>query len=220
MRFPNAAKGMKKIFRAQILDLIGTILMVVAAGLIVVAIAAGSAGGEAGDVVLGGTTLGAVILFAAFSVLSIIAFIMNLVGIINASHDESNFKSALFFLVFSIIAAVIAGIFYNNGTVYGLMYSLSNLLKLFVTIFIISGGVKLADQMNRGDVSATGSNVLKLIIVIAVLGLVSSLIASITYGKVSTVVVGVLMIVAFVLAIVQYFMYLVFLNKVKNMLNK
>ena len=219
MRFPNAAKGVKKIFSAQILDLIGAILLTVAAILIIPVAASLKAENEVGFFVSGGT---AVIFFAAWLVLTVIAFIMNLVGIINASHDESNFKSALFFLILSIVSAMLIGVFaqFNNGTVSGLMYSLSTLFRLFVTIFIISGGVKLADRMNRGDVSATGTNVLKLIIVITVIELITSLIASFMGGPVASVVAIVLFMAAVVLAVVQYFMYLVFLNKVKKMLNE
>ena len=168
--------------------------------------------------VLGGGFLIAAVFALAWFVLAFIAFIMNLVGIINASHDEQNFKSALFFLIVGIVTAILAGIFYNNGTVSSLLYSLYSLINLFVYIFVIAGVVKLADQMNRGDVSAKGTNVLKLIIVINVLALISSLIATFMGGMVASGTAGVLLLVGIVLSIVQYFMYLSFLAKAKKML--
>lgn len=226
MRFPNAAKGVKKIFTAEILNLLSTFFLVVTVALIVIGVA--GAAGTAGDAgiensqaameVLGGSILIAGIFALVWFVLAFIAFIMNLVGIINASHDEQNFKSALIFLIVGIVTAILAGIFYNNGTVSSLLYSLHSLLNLFVYIFVIAGVVKLADQMNRGDVSARGTNVLKLIIVINVLALIASLISTFMGGPVASVTAGVLLLVGIVLGIVQYIMYLTFLAKAKKML--
>ena len=226
MRFPNAAKGVKRIFSAEILNLLAKIFLAVAVVIVVIGYAgavgtAGNAGienSEAALDVMGGSILIAAIFALAWVVLGIIGFIMNIVGIVNASHDEPNFKSALLFLIVGIVTSILAGIFYNNGTVSSLLYSLSNLLNLFVYIFVIAGVVKLADQMNRGDVSAKGTNVLKLIIVINILALIASLISTFMGGMVASVTAGVLLLVGIVLSIIQYFMYLSFLSKAKKML--
>ena len=219
MKFPNAAKGVKRIFSAEILNLLANIFLTVAA--VIIAVSMLGAAGTAGDAgiansedamaVMGGGILIAGIFALAWLVLALIGFIMNIVGIVNASHDEVSFKSALLFLIIGIVSAGLAGIFYNNPT-------LSSLLTLFVYIFVIVGIVKMADQMNRGDVSARGSNVLKLVIVINILALIASLIASIMGGVTASVVASVLFVVALVLNIVQYFMYLSFLSKAKKML--
>ncbi|MBQ3330576.1 MAG: hypothetical protein IJG87_05300 [Ruminococcus sp.] len=226
MKFPNAAKGVKKIFSAEILKLIGTIFLIVAAIIIAVSFvgAVGTSGGasiaESEDALalLGGGVLFAGIFAFAWMVLTLIAFILNLVGIINASRDETNFKSALLFLIVGIVTSILAGVFYNNGTVSSLLYSVYNLVSLFVYIFVIAGAVKLADKLNRGDVSAKGTNVLKLIIVINILSLIANLIATFMGGMVASVTASVLFIVALVLGVIQYFMYLSFLSKAKKML--
>ncbi|MBQ3285662.1 MAG: hypothetical protein IJH40_08485 [Ruminococcus sp.] len=226
MRFPDAAKGVKRIFSAEILNLLAKIFLTVAA--VIIAVSMLGAAGTAGDAgiansedamaVMGGGILIAGIFALAWLVLALIGFIMNIVGIVNASHDEVSFKSALLFLIIGIFSAGLAGIFYNNPTLSSLLYSLYSLLTLFVYIFVIVGIVKMADQMNRGDVSARGSNVLKLVIVINILALIASLIASIMGGVTASVVASVLFVVALVLNIVQYFMYLSFLSKAKKML--
>lgn len=219
MRFPNAAKGVKKIFTSEILTIAAYICLAVAAVLMVFAIAAGKAGDETGLSIAGGSILGVGILMIAWLVLAIIAFIMNLVGIINASHDEANFKSALLFLILGIAASCTSAAFASsNGLLSSLMYTLSTLMTLFVTIFVISGCVRLADSLNRGDVSTKGSNVLKLIIVIKIIELTVSLISTFMGGMVASVTAAVLFVVAIVLSIVQYFMYLSFLSKSKKML--
>ncbi|MBQ3264602.1 MAG: hypothetical protein IJH07_02370 [Ruminococcus sp.] len=223
MKFPNAAKGVKKIYTAEILALLSSIFLVIAACLFVFGYAAGEAGtangSDVGLAMAGGSMILALVFVLAWSVLALIAFILNIVGIVNASHDETNFKSALLFLIVGIVSAILAGVFANsNGTVSSLLYSLYNLMNVFVTIFVIAGGVKLADRLNRGDVGRKGSNVLKLIIIINVLSLIASLISTFMGGMVASVAAGVLLIVALVLNIVQYFMYLSFLSKAKKML--
>lgn len=220
MKFPNAAKGVKKIFTAEILNLIGTIVMVIAA--IVAAIGvAGASGAQSSDgkaLVLGGGIMVALIFIAVYMILATIAYIMNLVGIINASKDETNFKSALLFLIVGIVTTILVAAFRNNPVVYSLMVSLGNLMNVFVNIFVIAGGVKLADRLNRGDVSTKGTNVLKLIIVVAILSLIASLISSFMGGMVASVTAAVLFIVGLVLNIIKYFMYLSYLSQLKKAL--
>ena len=220
MKFPNAAKGVKKIFTAEILNLIGTIVMVIAA--IVVAIGgAGAAGAQTEEgiaLALGGGIMVALIFIAVYMILAIIAYIMNLVGIINASKDETNFKSALIFLIVGIVTTILVAVFRNNPVVYSMLLSLGNLMNVFVNIFVIAGGVKIADKMNRGDISTKGTNVLKLIIVVAILSLIASLISSFMGGMVASVTAAVLLIVSLILNIIKYFMYLSFLSQLKKSL--
>lgn len=222
MRFPNAAKGVKRIFTAQILQLIGSIcgvigLLIVVGGLAAAGITKGS---DAGIAALVGGSIGGVMLIIAYIVLVIIAFIMQLVGIINARHDEDSFKSALICLIIEIIAPVIGGFFMNtNATVTSLFTTFGNLMGLFVTIFIISGIIKLADQLNRGDVSTKGSNILKIIIVIAGLSLILSIVSSFMLTNIAIMVTAmILLAVALVLSVVQYIMFLTLLAKAKKML--
>lgn len=221
MKFPNAAKGVKRIFTAEILELISTICMVVAVVLLILGLVAGNKDTDSGLAVAGGSWMIALIFMLAWVVLSVIAFIMNLVGIINASHDESNFKSALFFLIVSIVSVILSSVFVNtNSMASSLLYSLYSLMNVFVTIFVIAGGVKLADKLNRGDISTKGTNVLKLIIVVNILSLISMLVSTFMGGMMVSVTAAVLSLVALVLNIVQYFMYLSFLSKAKKMLAK
>lgn len=220
MKFPNAAKGVKKIFTAEILNLIGTIFMVI--GVIIAAIGMlGAAGAQSSDgkaLAIGGGLMVALIFIAVYMILAIIAYIMNLVGIINASKDETNFKSALIFLIVGIVTTILVAVFRNNPVVYSMLLSLGNLMNVFVNIFVIAGGVKLADRMNRGDVSTKGTNVLKLIIVVAILSLIASLISSFMGGMVASVTAAVLLIVSLILNLIKYFMYLSFLGKLKKSL--
>lgn len=222
MKYPDAARGIKKIFTAEILKLIAYVCLIVASIIFVIALAADSTlGGNTSEVLFVGGGIGALILGAASIVLLTISFIMNLVGYINASHEDDSFKTALVFLILKIIMVCLFGFFsYRQSGIGNMFYSLATLSETIASIFVIAGGVKLADRLNRGDVSKTGANVLKLMIAVAALSFIASFIATFLGGVVVSVTAAVLVLVAFVLSVIKYIMYLSFLAKAKKMLQE
>lgn len=216
MKFPNAAKGVKRIYSAEILKLIAAIASIVMIVLGLLALSAASA--DASGVAIG-SGIGTLLLALAVGVLSIIAFILNIVGITNASKDENNFRNALIALIIGIAASIVGGFFYStNGVVYNICHLINSIASLFVTLSIIQGVINLADRLNRGDVSSKGSNIMKIILVIYVLMLIAELIVTILGGQTASVIAAVIALIAGVLSIVQYFMYISFLSKAKKML--
>ena len=115
MKFPNAYNGVKKIFTAEILSLIGTISLIIAA-ILVLATGAMVETGAADAAV--NETMGMAAGFAIFglvgSILMLVAFIMNLVGILSARKDEGLFNTALAFTIIGIVAAVLTSLFSKN----------------------------------------------------------------------------------------------------------
>ena len=215
MRFPNAAKGVKRIFTAEILALIGGICGTIGIITLVIALAAASGKSATGTIAAGGAT--AIFMLAA-GILSIIAFIMIIVGVSNASKEESSFKAALICIIIGIVGSLISSIFSGNATVSAIGSLISSLATLFSTIFIITGIIKLADQLNNGEISAKGNNILKMIIVVNVLAIIANLIVLILGGMTASTVAAIIALVAGILSIVQYIMYLSFLAKAKAML--
>ena len=142
---------------------------------------------------------------------------MSIVGISNASKDEPTFKTALICVIVGIIGSLVASIFSGNAVVSAIGSLVTNVANLFVTIFVITGIIRLADQLNNAEVGNKGNNILKMIIAISVLAIIANLIVLIMGGRVS-VVAGIIAIVAAVLEIVQYIMYLSFLSNAKAML--
>lgn len=214
MRFPNAAAGVKKIFTAEILALIAAIATLISTILLVVTLGAAASGSKGGTIVAGGFTA---ILFVAAGIVGIVAFIMSIVGISNASKDEPTFKTALICVIVGIIGSLVASIFSGNAVVSAIGSLVTNVANLFVTIFVITGIIRLADQLNNAEVGNKGNNILKMIIAISVLAIIANLIVLIMGGRIS-VVAGIIAIVAAVLEIVQYIMYLSFLSNAKAML--
>lgn len=215
MKFPNAAKGVKKLFTAQVLSLIASIATIIGIILLIVTGVAAKANSEGGTAAAG---IGTIVLMAAAAVLVLIAAIMSLVGIIQAAKDEGSFKTALFAIAISLVAAIVAAIFSSNGTVQSICQVVQNIMSIAVTVFVITGVSNLADKLNNAEVSQKGRNLLKIIVCIYVLALIATIISLIFGGTFASVTAAILALVAAVLNVVGYFLYLSLLSKGKNML--
>ena len=217
MRFPNAASGVKKIFTAEILALISEILLLFAGVLVVIAL--GAAQNNANDSLALGTLAGFAIFGFGATVIAVIAFILKIVGISQASKDENSFKTAIICLIIGIVGSLVYSIFQTSSpTVASIGNLIYQLMNLFVTIFVISGIIKLADQLNDGVVSAKGSTLLKLITVIYALTIIANIIVLILGGYSVSIVAAIIYLIALILTVVQYFMYLAYLSNAKKML--
>ena len=205
MKFQNAATGVKRIFTAEILKLIAAIVTVVGIVMTIVTVAAANANSQGGTI-------------AAASVLALIGGIMALVGIINASKDEGAFKTALILIIISLIAAVVAGIFYQNATVQSICQIVQNLMSIFVTVFVIKGITNLAVKIGNDEVAKQGKSLLTIIVVFYALSLIANILVLVFGGMFASVLGGVLAVVALVLNIIAYIVYLSLLSKGKNML--
>ena len=235
MKFPNAAKGVKRIFVAEVLTLIGLLSVLVATTLILTISSVFTLESAIGAFL----AIGITVICLASVVLLIVAFIMELVGVINASRDESSFKSALIFFIVSIVLSIVSSLLKSVSVIAGGILSLiGGLVSIFVLIFIIAGIIRLADRLNRGDVSGKGSKVLKLLIIIKVVALIvttiasfmgdsasisaviSSMVAPSEVASTPSTAVVIILIATPVLEVIQYIIYLPFLSQAKKMLNK
>lgn len=208
MQFPNAAKGVSRIYTAEILALIASV--VVLAGAIVALIGAGA--GSGGSLAIGG------ILVIASSVVMIISFIMNIVGVGNASKDEDSFKRAMIAIIVGIIASILASAFSANEVVANIANAVSKVCELLVTLFCIIGIGNLAVKLGNSAVKEKADNLLKLIIAVQVISIIFSIVAVIFTSKFMTVVAGILALAAAVCSIIVYILYLSLLSKGKKML--
>ena len=155
MKFPNAAKGVKKIFNAEIISLIAALIG--GAGLIPGLIGASQ---ETGDSV--GTTLlavsGALLIVSGIALL--VAGIMNIIGFIQAAKDEEGIKRAVLCAVFSALFAFVAAFFENQtGFLGGLgtvLSSIATVLNMLVALFMIGGLMNLSAKCNRPDMVKRG----------------------------------------------------------------
>ena len=215
MRFPNAAKGVKKLFTAEILQLIAEVVAIVAIAMLIITLAAEKAQSQGGVIVAG---TGTVILFGATAVLTLIAGIMSLVGVIQSAKDEGAFKVALVAIIISLAAAVVAGVFSNNGVIQSICQVIQNVMSLAVTLFVINGITNLAEKLNNTEVWSRGRSLLKVIVCILAFSLIASFISLIFGGAFVSTVAAILALISAVLNVISYILYLILLNKGKKML--
>lgn len=223
MMFPNAAKGVKKIFTAEILSLIAAFLIIVAAvmalstfGSIKGFEATQSTAAAAGAFASG---IGMAIFSIGSLVLAIIAFIFNILGVVQASRDESTFKIALYALIAGVVFTCLGSIFENmSGPLSGAMSALATVAELIVTLYVIQGIRLLASRLNNREVDNQGQKIYMIILIVLILRLIANILVAIFGGRFTTTLALSFYMVSIVLSLVQYIMYLVFLAKAKKML--
>ncbi len=150
MKFPNAAKGVKKIFNAEIISLIAALIG--GAGLISGLIGASKETDESVGITLL-TISGALLIVSGIALL--VAGIMNIIGFIQAAKDEEGIKRAVLCTVFSALFAFVAAFFENQtGFLGGLgtvLSSIATVLNMLVALFMIGGLMNLSAKCNRPD---------------------------------------------------------------------
>lgn len=163
MKFPNAAKGVKKIFNAEIISLIAALIG--GAGLILGLIGASNETDESA-----GTTLlavsGALLIVSGIALL--VAGIMNIIGFIQAAKDEEGIKRAVLCTVFSALFAFVAAFENQTGFLGGLgtvLSTISTVLNMLVALFMIGGLMNLSAKCNRPDMVKRGRDILNTILV-------------------------------------------------------
>ena len=219
MKFPNAAKGVKKIFNAEIISLIAALIG--GAGLVLGLIGASK---ETGESV--GTTLlavsGALLIVSGIALL--VAGIMNIVGFIQAAKDEEGIKRAVLCTLFSAPFAFVAAFFENQtGFLGGLgtvLSSIATVLNMLVALFMIGGLMNLSAKCNRHDMVKRGHSILTTIVVSYLITLALSIL--IRFGAyTSSFGAGVINWLSGLSALFTVFIYvleLIYLAKAKKML--
>ena len=218
MQFPNALEGVKKIHRAEILDLLSGIIALIAA---IVAIVSMSAGGEDGG--LGGL-LGAGVLLIVVAVLSIIAFIMNIVGLNKGKLDEENFKNALYTVLVGILASILLGAAKEGSFLKDLGETLSSICRFLCSWYVCTAVISLADRMGDAEMSAKALKARKMLMTVWILSIVlqviSVLLAAFGAGDALAIVSAILGLAAIVVSIIAYILYLKMLSASRIMLQR
>ncbi len=216
MKYPNAYKGLKKIYTAEIFVMIATICMSFLGGIgeqFAEKIANGGTGDEGTLALLGALTLAA-------GILALLASLLNIVGVANASKDESSFKTALIWIIIGIVISVAMGTLGDGHQLYRYLNVGSRLANILTTIYIIIGVTNLAAKVGDRDQEARGKRVQNIIVAIYAISIVLESIGDFTKGNIPTTVLAVCGIAAIVLMIVYYFMFLKLLSRSRKMLEK
>ena len=210
MQFPNAFKGVSKLFIAEILALIGALVMLVGAGLTVGGSVAAYNSGSL-DAASGLVTGGAITMLGGL-VLPIIGYIMQLVGLSQASKDEpKNFKVAFIAAIIALIASLVVGFTTSIEWLNKILTVVSGVGGIITFFFSIAGIMELARRMNRPEMVSLGNKISWMVVITYVLSFVIRLIPIAELA-------AVLAIASAIFSIITYIIFLVYLSRAKKML--
>lgn len=217
MKFPNAAVGIAKIFKAEILSLIAFIATGAASIFGVAFSVSEKANNTAGEVISGA---GIMVLLIAAAVLSVIALIFKIIGVIQTSRDEYSFKLIIYLTIFSLVLSAISGIFSRNVFLYNLASAVSGVVNLITTLLIILGIGNMAAQLHDNNVIANCSLQFKVILGIGIFSLLARFFSIFMANGLAMAVVIILGCIYVILGVVQYILYITLLSQAKTMLAK
>ena len=217
MKFPNTFKGIKKIWIAEMLMLLAAVLSIV----LVFVIAGNSV--VIDDAVVVNTeaikTPTAIFGIGA-AVLILVAFLLNLIGIINCRKDDKNFINALIATLLGVVCGIINAIWGESKPRLGSWMEFVMVMEsCYASYYVLTGVSKLSeaypDEATKKLVDKSRNWLLGSFSLSAGLKLIVD-IFNIQDGTPKTI----MAIVAALAEIVSYVIYLMALNKSKKMLAK
>ena len=217
MRFPNAFSGVKKIWLAEILMLLAAVI-----GIILIFVIAGNSI-LVDDVIVfneGAAGTPVAILGIASAVIALVAFILNLVGLIIARKDDSGFRIALLVTVLGVIASAVSAIWSTNAGLVKWMDTLTTIFSMFASYYVLTGIANLADQIPDAETKALALKSRTLVEGSFCLTVIFKLIINIFKIQDGSTIYTILSIVALLLELISYILYLRALSKGKKMLAK
>ena len=216
MRFPNAYRGVKKIWLAEMLMLLAAIVGII---MVIVMATNGTMVGE--DIVINeGVKTPIAVLGIVTAVIALVAFILNLIGLINANNDDSAFRIALLVTILGIVASAISAIWSNNETLNKWMDTALIICSMFASYYVLTGIANLAVKMSDAATKAVALKSRTLVegsfCATALFKLIISIFKIQNGSTISTI----LAVIALLLELVSYILYLRALSKGKKMLAK
>jgi len=214
MRFPNAYRGVKKIWLAELLMLLAAIVGII---MVIVMAANGTMVGE--DIVINeGVKTPIAVLGIITAVILLIGFILNLVGLINANNDDSAFRIALLVTILGVVASAISAIWSNNETLNKWMDTAITICSMFASYYVLTGIANLAEKMSDAATKALALKSRTLVEGSFCATALFKLIISIFKIQDGSTISTILAVVALLLELVSYILYLRALSKGKKML--
>lgn len=211
MKFPNAYNGVKKLFTAEILSLIGIIALAIAAfaGLFTMGAV------EAEEKMIGAASLGVAAVFAiAGGVLAIIALIFEIVGLTAGSKDEAFFKTALSFAVTGVVVQALAS-FVSAEIVQRFANTFVPVARVLLTYYVISAISALAKKLHDDGMVQRAKGVITIVYVTFGVTILAQVLSQfVVTGKAADVI----ELIGYALEIVQFIVYLSYLSSAKKML--
>lgn len=171
MKFENAYKGVKKLFVVQIIEIAAALLALIGAIIATVNVTS-DANLTAGGIII---TISGIAL--------IVGFVFTLVGLIQAGHDDSHFKTGLWVILISIVLEIVATILRAIPDVAPVVITIANILdalatasSIVVLVLTLFGISSLASQLGNEEMAERGSSLVNWVIILLAASVILSLV--------------------------------------------
>ena len=220
MRFPNACKGLKKIFFAELISLIA--LVPYAVSLVLIQFLPEEIDKNNAEM------LPAEVVVTILSILSLVmmtvAYVLNVIGYVTASKDNESFKKAMLLTVAGMVLTVVSGIMENangNPILTNTFDSMENILDLLITLMTISGIVTLSVTYGNLRMVESGKALFKFLFAIYLPTLIAYVFVYLLRNTRSAAILAVTVtFISFALNTVYSLLYLRYLYRAVNMLEE
>ena len=204
MRFPNGYAGVKKLFASEILNIISTVLAIVASTITVI---------YSKQITIPQYLPVVIISLMVVGFIALIAFILQLVGLSQARKDAPYFITAFVFVFVGVVASIAASVV--GGTLGNIFSGIDAVASLIVSVYTILGVYDLAEKMENSNVMLHG----KIAIFIGASAFAISVIfhfIPVFFPRTEYI----FDLFSPVLEFVAYFVFLIYLGRAKNMLSE
>ena len=220
MRFPNACKGLKKTFFAELISLIA--LVPYAVSLVLIQFLPEEIDKNNAEM------LPAEVVVTILSILSLVmmtvAYVLNVIGYVTASKDNESFKKAMLLTIAGMVLTVVSGIMENangNPILTNTFDSMENILDLLITLMTISGIVTLSVTYGDLRMVESGKALFKFLFAIYLPTLIAYVFVYLLRNTRSAAILAVMVtFISFALNTVYSLLYLRYLYRAVNMLEE
>jgi len=153
-------------------------------------------------------------------VIALVAFVLNLIGLIIARKDDGAFKIALLVTVLGIIASAISAIWSNNAGLVKWMDTALTIFSMLASYYVLTGIANLAEQIPDAATKSLALKSRTLVEGTFCATAIFKLIINIFKIQDGSTIYTILSVVALLLELVSYVLYLRALSKGKKMLAK
>ncbi len=219
MRYPNAQAGVKKVFIAEILTLLVSVLALIGAVTAAVGI---EAQGTLSEEAVTGTLIGGGALVLTAGVLGLVSLIINLVGLRQGGKDEPGMRYAFIMAVLALVSSVAGEAINANGTstLGNMVTDLGGLFNFLVVVFVIASLIRLAELLDNKKMVSKGNRLNTIILFCLLASFLLEITPRVFSSSISENMVSVLGIAAALCAVIGYILYLGFLKNAVQMLKK
>lgn len=196
MKYPNAYRGVKKIFSSDVFAMITIVCLLLA--LI--------------------PPLGLPLMIVA-GCLSIVSYVLLVVGICQAAKDEPTFLQARTAVIVALICSLLRLFIDEGNLLYSIISLIESIASLCCSVFVIRGIIELARSLKNLRMSERGRKLIRLILILTICAFVLRLIASIlTVSQTALVLAFILLLAYSAFSIAVSIKKLSYLNEATTML--